>query len=168
MSSARQLSPTAIWWENNAADGPPEGFDALYADMLEHMKGRDYFVQDLFGGADPAHPPRRARHRTNCAWHALFIRHMLRRPDSVRTGNIRIADFTIINCPRFKADPAKHGCRSETVIALNFDAKLILIGGTEYAGENKKSVFTLLNYLLPAKGIMPMHCSANHAPRQPC
>ena len=72
-------------------------------------------------------------------------------------------EFTIINCPSFKADPARHGCRSDTVIALDFERKLILIGNTAYAGENKKSVFTLLNYLLPEKGIMPMHCSANHA-----
>ncbi len=72
-------------------------------------------------------------------------------------------EYTIINCPRFQADPARHGCRSETVIALNFDKKLILIANTEYAGENKKAVFTLLNYLLPAKGVMAMHCSANHA-----
>ena len=73
----------------------------------------------------------------------------------------------MINCPSFQADPKKHDCRSETVIAMNFDRKIILIGGTEYAGENKKSVFTLLNYLLPEKGVMPMHCSANHADGQP-
>jgi len=103
---------------------------------------------------------------TELTWHGLFIRHMLRRPERSELKTF-VPDFTIINCPSFKADPEKHGCRSETVIALNMDAKLILIGGTEYAGENKKSVFTLLNYLLPEKGIMPMHCSANHAPGNP-
>lgn len=153
-----------IWWENNA---PMEanGFDALYDDMLEHMKGKDYHVQDLVGGADPRHSIN-VRMVTELAWHGLFIRTMLRRPERTDLDDFT-ADFTVINCPSFKADPAKHGCRSETVIALNFDRKLILIGGTEYAGENKKSVFTLLNYLLPEKGIMPMHCSANHAQNNP-
>ncbi|WP_372615060.1 phosphoenolpyruvate carboxykinase [Aquicoccus sp.] len=153
-----------IWWENNA-EMSVEGFDALYADMLDHMKGRSYYVQDLIGGADPAHAIN-VRMVTELAWHGLFIRHLLRRPErSALEGYI--ADFTVINCPGFKADPARHDCRSDTVIALNFDRKLILIGGTEYAGENKKSVFTLLNYLLPEKGVMPMHCSANHATGNP-
>ncbi|WP_116599263.1 phosphoenolpyruvate carboxykinase [Primorskyibacter marinus] len=153
-----------IWWDNNKAMSP-EGFSALLADMLEHMKGRDYFVQDLVAGADPAHSVD-VRMVTELAWHGLFIRHMLRRPDRDELDDFT-ADFTIINCPSFKADPARHNCRTETVIALNMDAKMILIGGTEYAGENKKSVFTLLNYLLPEKNIMPMHCSANHAPGNP-
>jgi len=153
-----------IWWENNAAMSS-EGFDALYDDMVAHMKGRDYFVQDLIGGADPAHAID-VRVISELAWHNLFIRHLLRRPDRADLDDFE-ADFTIINCPSFKADPAKHDCRSDTVIAMNFDRKLILIGGTEYAGENKKSVFTLLNYLLPEKGIMPMHCSANHAVGNP-
>lgn len=149
-----------IWWENNAKMSP-EGFDALYADMIEHMKGRDYFVQDLEGGSDPQYAIN-VRMITELAWHNLFIRHLLRRPSAERLASY-VADFTVINCPSFQADPAKHGCRSETVIAMNFERKMILIGGTEYAGENKKSVFTLLNYLLPDQGVMPMHCSANHA-----
>jgi len=153
-----------IWWENNPPMDPAK-FDALKADMLEHMKGRDYFVQDLFGGADPAHRLD-VRVVTELAWHSLFIRHLLRRPDAESLKTFT-PDFTIINCPTFKADPEKHGCRSETVIAINMDDKTILIGGTEYAGENKKSVFTLLNYILPEKNIMPMHCSANHAPGNP-
>ena len=154
----------SIWWENNAAMSP-EGFDALHADMLEHMKGRDYFVQDLIGGSDPT-VSINVRMVTELAWHNLFIRHLLRRPERAELDSF-IADFTVINCPSFQANPEKHNCRSETVIAMNFDKKLILIGGTEYAGENKKSVFTLLNYLLPEKGIMPMHCSANHAVGNP-
>jgi phosphoenolpyruvate carboxykinase (ATP) len=149
-----------IWWDNNRPMSP-EGFDALYADLVEHMKGRDYFVQDLFGGADPAHRLD-VRVVTELAWHSLFIRHMLRRPDPEELDHFT-PEYTIINSPSFKADPKKHGCRSETVIAINIARKLILIGGTEYAGENKKSVFTLLNYILPEKGVMPMHCSANHA-----
>ena len=153
-----------IWWENNAKMSEA-GFDALYADMLEHMKGRDYYVQDLVGGADPTLSIN-VRMVTELAWHSLFIRHLLRRPDRAALNDF-IADFTVINCPSFQATPEKHNCRSETVIAMNFDKKLILIGGTEYAGENKKSVFTLLNYLLPEKGVMPMHCSANHAVGNP-
>jgi phosphoenolpyruvate carboxykinase (ATP) len=153
-----------IWWECNAAMAP-EGYDALRADILEHMKGRDYFVQDLFGGADPAHRLD-VRVVTELAWHSLFIRHMLRRPSDEELRGFD-PEYTIINCPSFRADPERHGCRSDVVIALNLEAKEILISGTEYAGENKKSVFTLLNYILPERGVMPMHCSANHAPGKP-
>ncbi|TRW97494.1 phosphoenolpyruvate carboxykinase [Paracoccus sp. M683] len=150
-----------IWWENNKPM-TPEAFDLLHQDMLAHMKGRDYFVQDLFGGADPE-LRLDVRLVTELAWHNLFIRHLLRRPEAAELATF-VPEFTIINCPSFKADPARYGTRTETVIALNFEKKLILIANTAYAGENKKSVFTLLNYLLPAKGVMPMHCSANHAP----
>jgi phosphoenolpyruvate carboxykinase (ATP) len=138
-----------------------EAFDRLHADMLAHMKGRDYFVQDLFGGADAEHRLD-VRVVTELAWHGLFIRHLLRRPSRAELDSFA-PEFTIINCPSFRADPERHGCRSQTVIALNFEKKLILIGNTAYAGENKKSVFTLLNYILPGKGVMAMHCSANHA-----
>ena len=153
-----------IWWDNNAPMDPA-AFDRLYDDMTAHMKGRDYFVQDLFGGADPAHRLD-VRVVNELAWHNLFIRHLLRRPTRDELDTFT-PDWTILNCPSFKADPARHGCRSETVIAINFDRKLILIGNTAYAGENKKAVFTLLNYILPEKGVMPMHCSANHAPGKP-
>ena len=153
-----------IWWDNNAAM-EPAAFDRLYDDMVAHMKGRDFFVQDLYAGADPTHRLD-VRVVTELAWHNLFIRHLLRRPDRADLDTFE-PEFTVINVPSFKADPEKHGCRSDTVIAMNFERRLILIGGTEYAGENKKSVFTLLNYLLPEKGIMPMHCSANHAQGNP-
>ncbi|BDW86897.1 phosphoenolpyruvate carboxykinase [Roseicyclus marinus] len=153
-----------IWWENNKGM-TPEAFDHLHADMLEHMKGREYYVQDLYGGADPAHRLD-VRVVSELAWHNLFIRHLLRRPEASELASF-VPEFTIINCPSFKADPERHGCRTDTVIALNFDKKLILIANTEYAGENKKSVFTLLNYILPGKGVMPMHCSANHATDDP-
>lgn len=149
-----------IWWDNNAPM-VPDAFARLHADLLAHLRGGEVFVQDLYAGADPIHRLD-VRMVTELAWHGLFIRHLLRRParDELDTFT---PDWTVINCPSFKADPARHGCRSETVIALNFDERLILIGGTAYAGENKKAVFTLLNYLLPEKGVMPMHCSANHA-----
>ena len=153
-----------IWWENNGAMAP-DAFDRLYDDMVTHLKGKDVFVQDLFGGADATHRLD-VRVVTELAWHGLFIRHMLRRPDRAALDSF-VPEWTIINSPSFKADPARHGCRTDTVIALNFDRKIILIGQTGYAGEIKKAVFTLLNYLLPEKGVMPMHCSANHAVGKP-
>jgi phosphoenolpyruvate carboxykinase (ATP) len=94
------------------------------------------------------------------AWHNLFIRTLLVRPDASELAGFE-PEFTIIDLPSFRADPARHGCRTETVIAVNLSERMILIGGTKYAGEMKKSVFGVLNYLLPAKGVMPMHCSAN-------
>jgi phosphoenolpyruvate carboxykinase (ATP) len=149
---------TSIWWENNAAM-EPERFDALWADMRAHMSGRELFVQDLHAGADASHrlPVRVV---TELAWHALFIRHLLRRPAREDLDGFA-PEFTIVNLPSFKADPGRHGCRSETVIAISFTERLVLIGGTSYAGETKKSVFTILNYLLPKTGVMPMHCSVN-------
>ena len=153
-----------IWWENNGAMAP-EAFDRLHADMLAHLQGREMFVQDLYAGADPAYRLN-VRVVTELAWHGLFIRHLLRRPDRAELDTFE-PEWTIVNVPSFKADPARHGTRTSTVIAMHFDKRLILIGNTAYAGENKKSVFTLLNYLLPERGVMPMHCSANHAPGVP-
>jgi phosphoenolpyruvate carboxykinase (ATP) len=153
-----------IWWENNAAMAP-DAWARLKADMLAHVKDGELFVQDLYAGADPLHRLD-VRVVTELAWHGLFIRHLLRRPPREELDTFT-ADWTIINLPSFKADPARHGCRTETVIALNFDERTVLIANTAYAGENKKAVFTVLNYLLPEKGVMPMHCSANHAPGNP-
>ncbi|AXC49318.1 phosphoenolpyruvate carboxykinase [Paracoccus suum] len=150
----------SIWWENNRPMDPA-AFDRLYDDMIAHLAGREVYVQDLYAGADPAQRLD-VRLVTELAWHSLFIRHLLRRPKADELAGFA-PEFTVINVPSFKADPERHGCRSSTVVALNFERKLILIGGTGYAGENKKSVFTLLNYILPERGIMPMHCSANHA-----
>ena len=158
------LTEDTIWWDNNAPM-TPEAFERLHADMLDHVKGGKLTVQDLYAGADPAYRLD-VRVVTELAWHGLFIRHLLRRPARAELDSF-VPDWTILNCPSFYADPARHGCRTETVIAMNFDRKLILIAGTAYAGENKKVVFTLLNYLLPDRGVMPMHCSANHAPDNP-
>ena len=149
-----------VWWENNAAMAPAH-FAALLADMRAHVDGGELFVQDLYAGADPEYRLN-VRVVTELAWHGLFIRHLLRRPERAELAGF-MPGFTILNCPSFKADPARHGCRSETVVAISFEQKLVLIAGTAYAGENKKSVFTILNYLLPDRGVMPMHCSANHA-----
>jgi len=154
----------AIWWENNQPM-EPAAFDRLHVDMLAHTAGAKLYVQDLFGGADPAYRLN-VRVVTELAWHGLFIRHLLRRPEPAELDTF-LPGFTVINCPSFRADPARHGCRTDTVIVTSFEKKLILIGGTAYAGENKKSVFGLLNYLLPEMGVMPMHCSANHAPGKP-
>ncbi|KPP83266.1 MAG: phosphoenolpyruvate carboxykinase (ATP) PckA [Oceanicaulis sp. HLUCCA04] len=149
-----------IWWDFNTAMTPAH-FDALWADMRAHMEGRELFVQELFGGADHTHrlPVRIV---SELAWHSLFIRHLLRRPSPAELEDFA-PKFTIVNLPSFRADEARHGTRhgSETVIAINFTEKLVLIGGTSYAGETKKAVFTILNYLLPEKHIMPMHCSVN-------
>ncbi|MEM6972658.1 MAG: phosphoenolpyruvate carboxykinase [Pseudomonadota bacterium] len=149
-----------VWWDNNAAM-EPAAFETLYRDMLAHMKGGTYYVQDLFAGADPEHRLN-VRLVNELAWHSLFIRHMLRRPERAELAGF-LPEFTVINCPSFKADPARHGCRSETVIAVSFERKLVLVADTSYAGENKKSIFSILNFILPGKGVMPMHGSANHA-----
>ena len=154
----------SIWWENNAAMDP-QAFARLKTDMLAHLQGGEVFVQDLYAGADPLHRLD-VRVVTELAWHALFIRHLLRRPARAELDSF-VPGWTIINAPAFKADPARHGCRSETVIALNFDERTVLIGNTAYAGEIKKAVFTVLNYLLPERGVMAMHCSANHATNKP-
>ncbi|MEM1286282.1 MAG: phosphoenolpyruvate carboxykinase [Pseudomonadota bacterium] len=147
-----------IWWDGNKPM-EPDAFNRLYADFLEHAKGMDLFVQDLQGGADPRYQLP-VRVITEKAWHSLFIRTMLLRPEREALQSF-VPDMTIIDLPSFKADPERHGCRSETVIACDFTRKIVLIGGTHYGGEMKKSVFSMLNFLLPAEGVMPMHCSAN-------
>ena len=153
-----------IWWENTN-EMSPEHFDILHADMLEHMKGRDFFVQDVYCGADPAQRLD-VRLCTELAWHNLFIRHMFREPERSELDGFS-PEFTVINCPSFTSDPERHGCRTDTVIAVHLDKKLVLIANTQYAGENKKNIFGLMNYLLPERGVMPMHCSANHATGNP-
>lgn len=150
-----------IWWDNNKPMSP-ENFAKLHADFIEHAKGKQLFVQDLIGGADAEHNIK-VRVVTEFAWHSLFIRNLLIRPELAALESF-LPEMTIIDLPSFRADPEKYGCRSETVIACDLVNKVVLIGGTSYAGEMKKSVFTALNYILPAKGIMPMHCSANEGP----
>jgi len=151
-----------VWWGDNASM-TPEQFALLRDDFAAHMakkgSGKKLFAQETFGGADLDHrlPVQIV---TEFAWHSLFVRHLLRMPSADELTNFA-AEFTIINLPSFKADPARHGTNSETVIAVNMSERLILIGGTSYAGETKKSVFSILNYLLPTKRVMPMHCSVN-------
>jgi phosphoenolpyruvate carboxykinase (ATP) len=141
-----------------------DAFDRLHADFLEALKGKEtLFAADLYGGSQPEHRVK-VRVINELAWHNLFIRTMLVRPEAGELASF-VPEYTIIDLPSFRADPTRHGCRSETVIAVNLEQKLILIGGTAYAGEMKKSVFGLLNFLLPVQGIMPMHCSANIGPK---
>jgi phosphoenolpyruvate carboxykinase (ATP) len=147
-----------VWWDNNKSMTPAQ-FDTLYADMMAHAEGHELFAKDLFGGADLTHRIS-VRIVTEYAWHSLFVHQLLIRPTAEELKGFD-PEFAIIDLPSFVADPKKHGCISETVIAVNFAKKLILIGGTSYAGEMKKSVFTIMNYLLPAKRVMSMHCSAN-------
>ena len=148
----------SVWWDNNNAM-TVEHFDALVADFIAHAKGKTLFAQDLYAGADPAFRLR-TRVFTEYAWHSLFIRNLLIRPPAEDLSAF-VPDLTIVDLPSFRADPKRHGARSETIIACDFKRKIVLIGGTSYAGEMKKSVFTVLNYLLPQKQVMPMHCSAN-------
>ncbi len=132
----------------------------LKADFMAALKDQDeLYVADLFGGSQPEYRVA-VRVITQMAWHSLFVRTLLVRPTADELAGFA-PEYTIINLPSFKANPERHGCRSDTVISVNFTEKLILIGNTEYSGEMKKGVFGLLNYLLPAQGVMPMHCSAN-------
>jgi phosphoenolpyruvate carboxykinase (ATP) len=146
-----------IWWDNNKPM-TPEHFEVLWTDFQAHAVTRQLFVEDLHAGASPAHRLN-ARIYLEYAWHALFIRHLLRKVPQAEKAAFT-PGFTVINLPSFRADPSRHGVRTETVIACNFARKLVLIGGTSYAGETKKSVFTYLNYVMPEAGVMPMHCSA--------
>ncbi len=153
------LTDAPVWWENSQAMAP-EHFDTLYADMLAHAGGMDLFLQDLYGGAEPGCRSS-IRVYTEYAWHSLFIRHLLIKPSKSEAPNY-VPELTILDLPSFTASPSRHGCRSRTVIAMDFSRGLVLIGGTAYAGEIKKAVFTFLNFILPPKGVMPMHCAANY------
>ena len=138
-------------------------FDRLYARMQSFWQGRDVFVQDCFVGADPAYTlPLRVIGQY--AWHSLFARQLFLRPDPQERDGHR-PEFTILFAPDFQADPAEEGTNSETCIVIDFKKKVVLICGTQYAGEMKKSAFTIMNYLLPERGVFPMHCSANRGER---
>jgi phosphoenolpyruvate carboxykinase (ATP) len=147
---------SSVWWDNNQTMARAH-FQRLKEDFFAHARNSRLFLQDLIAGADPRHE---LPTRVICeqAWHALFIKHLLLAKDETQ-------DFapalTIIDLPTFRADPAIHGTRGETVIAIDLSNRLVLIGGTHYAGEIKKAVFTVLNFLLPERGVFPMHCSAN-------
>lgn len=153
-----ELTEKLVWWDNTSAL-TPEQFDVLLADFTKGMEGAELFAQQLYAGADLKHQLN-VTVLTPSAWHALFIRNLLIRPARAALEGFT-PDVTILHNPQFKVDPARHGTRSGTVIALDFSRNIVLIGGTAYAGEIKKSVFSLFNFHAPSKGVMPMHCSAN-------
>jgi phosphoenolpyruvate carboxykinase (ATP) len=137
----------------------PEQFERLRAALIQHLNGEELFVRDLFAGADPNHRLP-LRFVTTKAWQALFVHNMFLRPTAPDLAAFAPA-WLILHAPEYHADPTQHGTQSGTFIVVHFGQRTILIGGTRYAGELKKAVFTILNYLLPKRGVLSMHCSAN-------
>ena len=156
-------SENNIWWGVYNRPFEVEKFNALYERLLGYLQGKDVFVQDVYAGADEQYRLP-VRFVTEQAWHAMFIRNMFIMPESLEEYKRFTPDFTIVGVPGFKASPAIDNTNSETFIVLNFEKRLAIVGNTLYAGELKKSVFTLLNYLLPLEGVLSMHCSANVSP----
>jgi len=154
-----EMTDRPVAWGAVNAPIAPEKFDTLYAQVMEHLRGRELYVQDLFCGADPSYrlPVRIVN---EYAWHNLFVRQLFIRPTPQELRNHH-PEFTVIAAPEFKADPRRDGVNSEVFILLNFMRRTVLIGGTSYAGEMKKSIFSVMNYLLPPRNVFPMHCSAN-------
>jgi len=159
-------SENNIWWGIYNRPFDNEKFEGLYGRLLGYLQGRDVFVEDLYAGADEEYRLP-VRFVTEHAWHSMFLRNMFIQPGSLEEYKRFVPEFTIIAVPGFKAIPAVDSTNSETFIILNFERKLAIIGNTAYAGELKKSVFTLLNYLLPLEGVLSMHCSANVGPDDP-
>lgn len=158
----QQSSVDKIWWDGNK-EFSEEKFDALHARVADYFSGKDVYVQDCYAGADETHRLR-VRVVTEYAWHSLFVRNMF---IQMRAGGHFEGEpgFTVLSAPGFHSDPARDGTRSDAFIILNLDKRLIIIGGTEYAGEIKKSIFTVMHYLLPNSGVLSMHCSANMGPQ---
>jgi len=156
-------SQAKVWWSKVNRPIDAAHFDALHQRMLTYCEGKELFVQDCYAGAD-------ARYRlpvriiTEQAWHSLFARHMFIEAPKATNRPFQEPEFTVIDLPGLTADPKTHGTNSEVFIVVNFAKKLVLIGGTSYAGEIKKSIFTVMNYLLPLRNVMSMHCSANVGP----
>ncbi len=149
-----------IWWGQYNKPFPPDKFDGLYNRLLGFMQGRDMFVQDCYVGADSQYQMP-IRVITEKAWHAMFARNMFILPETNEDYRRHVPDFTVIAVPSFKAIPQIDATASETFIILNFARRICIIGNTAYAGEIKKSVFTIMNYLMPLQGVMSMHSSAN-------
>lgn len=152
-----------IWWDGKEAQRfSTTQFDALQQRQAAYLQGRTVYVRDVYAGADPAHRIA-VRVITEQAWHALFVDNMFREVPASERAAFE-PEFTIVHTPGMRAIPEVDGTRSEVFIALDFTRRMTLIGGTLYAGEIKKSVFSALNYLLPLKGVLGMHCSANQGP----
>jgi phosphoenolpyruvate carboxykinase (ATP) len=156
------LTREAVWWGGFNTPISPAAFDALLERMQAAAAGQELFVQDLYAGTDPQHRVG-VRFVQEMAYHSLFVRNMFVSPTAAEQLTFQ-PDWTVLNLPSFRADPGRDGTRSETFILVNFTRNMVLIGGTEYAGENKKAMFGVLNFLLPGAGVMPMHCSANVGP----
>ena len=152
-----------VWWGEYNRPFSGEKFNVLLTRLQAFLQGRDVFVQDCYAGADPEYrlPIRIV---TEKAWHSLFARNMFMKIRGSEELNRHIPEFTVICAPSFQASPLVDGTRTETFIIINFPARLAIIGGSAYGGEIKKTIFTLLNYLLPLEGVLPMHCSANVGP----
>jgi phosphoenolpyruvate carboxykinase (ATP) len=148
-----------IWWGKVNRPMAPDKFDLLYHEMLAYLQGREVFVQDMLAGAHPTYQLP-IRIVTETAWHSLFSRNLFLRmpPDKL---DQRVPEFTLIHASGFLATPKRHATNSDVFIAIDFTRRLILIGGTDYAGEIKKSIFTIMNALMPHRGVLSMHCSAN-------
>jgi phosphoenolpyruvate carboxykinase (ATP) len=155
-------SAAQVWWGKVNKPMQPAHYAALRADVVAHLNQQELFVQDLYAGADPAYRLS-VRFVQELAWHNLFVRNLFIVPPAADLAGFQ-PQFTVLTAPSFKADPARHGTRSEVVIALNLGSREVIIAGTSYAGENKKSIFTVLNYVLPLQGVLAMHCSANIGP----
>ncbi|MEJ2551342.1 MAG: phosphoenolpyruvate carboxykinase (ATP) [Anaerolineales bacterium] len=149
-----------IWWGEYNRPYSPEKFDELFSRLQGFLQGRDVFVQDCYVGADEEYRLP-IRIITEWAWHSVFARNMFILPESAEAYRQHVPQFTVVAMPSFKANRPIDSTRTDTFITLNFEQKLCIIGGSGYGGEIKKSVFTLMNYLLPLKGVMTMHCSAN-------
>jgi phosphoenolpyruvate carboxykinase (ATP) len=149
----------AVWWGPINQAIAPEQFRSLHHRMLAYLQGRELFVQDLYAGADPEYrlPVRVV---SDSPWHSLFSRNMFIRPPIAELEEFEPA-FTILHAPEFRSVPELDGVRSNTFILVDFAERVVLIGGTSYAGEIKKSVFGYLNFVLPTRDVLPMHCSAN-------
>ncbi len=148
-----------IWWGDVNRPISEENFEKLLSKVLGHFNGRDAFVQDCYAGADPAYrlPVRVV---TEHAWHNLFARNMFLQPSDVDLETFQ-PQFTVLQAPSVTADAKAEGTTSETFIILNLKRRMVIIGGSAYAGEIKKSIFSVMNYLMPARDVLPMHCSAN-------
>ncbi|HET7564915.1 MAG TPA: phosphoenolpyruvate carboxykinase (ATP) [Gemmatimonadaceae bacterium] len=149
-----------VWWGPVNRPFAPEKFDLLLADVQAYLDQQpELYVEDLYAGADPKYRVP-VRYVSPSAWSMLFVRNMFIRPELTDLPTFD-PSYTVLHAPEFQADPAKHGTRTGTFIILNFAKRILLIGGTRYAGELKKSIFTVMNYLLPKRGVLSMHCSAN-------
>ena len=153
-------SESVISWGDVNVPFSEENFNRVYLRVLAYLQGNDIFIQDCYAGADPKYRIH-VRVITEYAWHNLFARNMFIRLTSLEEYRNFQPEFTIIDLPKFHAVPEFDGTRSEAFVLVNYAKKLVLIGGTSYAGEIKKSIFSILNYILPHKKVLSMHCSAN-------